>query len=339
MITSLRLAANGVGGFGPFGHLQFVGVSGSSLYEIEVQPGDDGLWSVEGIDVDRDHIANTPGYGSSFTYGSVDLELGDRDANDVWTLLHQIGEDIQSVGLDYDVFFQNSNTFVYSTLLAIGTSAPFPSSLIINALWDVRDRITFTISGTEGVDWFYSGAKNDVIVGGDGADILNGGGGSDIIIVGKIDGVNQALDENTEPPKEKIDGGADIDYLVLTGGKGAVVTLDAADPDAKIDQLFVHAKAAGVEGTGDYKLLKLIGGVFVHQTVFIDGVHVDQDANYIMNITYDDAGNQWKQYNQIIKTYNDPETGQFTINSAANYSYSPALHRLEISITDQEDFF
>lgn len=350
MITQLYLAGNYVAALR--GHLQIVGIEGSSQWEVEVQSSP-GVWDVRGLDPNlQDHTAGSH-YGEFGFYGRAALDLEDRDASDVWGLLQQAGVSFDAAQLEYTnfaIYPQNSNTFAYSMLLSVGIDASeyygqiqadggwglsFPGD------WDARDLVTFRISGTTGIDWFYSGAKDDVIIGGDGADILDGGGGSDIIILGNINGNNAPLDETDPAPdprtEEDVNGGGGKDYLVVTSGHRAIVTIDAADADAKIDTLLVHAKKAGVEGAGDYQLIKLVGGVYASVALLVDGVSASTDYNYTMNRFIDENGNEWQQYKQYTEPYN-VETNTLE-DALIDYFYCPALHRLEIGISDGEEFF
>jgi len=121
------------------------------------------------------------------------LDLGTRDADDVWNVMVQHANNIEKANLDYsvDIFEEvsgrdlNSNSVVASVLHSVGlnltTSFPDGVSRSDAPLYgqlqymDVNDRI----SGTEGRDRIYGGVGNDVISGGSETDILAGEGGND----------------------------------------------------------------------------------------------------------------------------------------------------------------
>jgi Ca2+-binding RTX toxin-like protein len=121
------------------------------------------------------------------------LDLGSRDADDVWQVMVQHANNIEKADLDYsvDIFGEisgsdlNSNSVVASVLHSVGlnltTSFPDGVSRSDAPLYgqlqymDVNDRI----SGTEGTDRIYGGVGNDVISGGSETDILAGEGGND----------------------------------------------------------------------------------------------------------------------------------------------------------------
>ena len=161
MISKLYLAANYVGLLR--GHLQIVGLDGSSLWEVEVQaPEPGGPWEVRGLEPDlRDHTAG-PYYGDFGFYGRVEMDLGARDANDVWGILQQAGVDFDAADLTYLFFTQNSNTFAYSMLRCVGIDASsYYTALDADGAWglsypgdyDARDLVRFTIDGTSGDDF------------------------------------------------------------------------------------------------------------------------------------------------------------------------------------------
>ncbi len=228
MTESIYLAGNSILATALW-HLQIVGVTGPfESWEIEVRDG--GTWEVKGIDPPQNH-QTSPFYNDSGYYASSLIDLGGRNPDDVWELLKQTGRDFRDANIDYynsAIFgFQNSNTFAYSMLAAVGINAdPYIANISTTANWltgisfpgayDARDLVRFTIDGSTGGDWFYAGAKNDVIAGHDGVDKLYGGAGSDIIFAGRVDGTSVGEVDPDSEAREDIQGGADADYLVVS---------------------------------------------------------------------------------------------------------------------------
>ncbi len=201
---NLYLAANSVAATSLW-HMQLVGVTGPfTSNEIEVQADEVWLapWIVRGVNAPADHTT-TPFYNDPQYYSSVSLNLGGRTADDVWELARQAGQDFQAANLTYynvPIYgSQNSNTFAHSLMLTLGfdvanlenqlvqsQAANWPLGISFPGNWDARDLVTFTIDGTAGDDWFYAGAKNDTLVGGEGVDKLYGGDGDDVLFGGKM---------------------------------------------------------------------------------------------------------------------------------------------------------
>jgi Ca2+-binding RTX toxin-like protein len=120
----------------------------------------------------------------------------------------------------------NSNSFVNSISLALGLDISqyiTPANELAAQLQtgagyanlhdDIRDQVTFNITGTDGDDWFYSGGKDDNLAGGKGEDELHGGGGKDTVTGG--DGVDMLYGDAED---DIIDGGSGADQLF--GGSG-----------------------------------------------------------------------------------------------------------------------
>ncbi|WP_170431713.1 calcium-binding protein [Ruegeria arenilitoris] len=132
-MSNLKLSANyientGAHGF-HWGHLQIV----YGTQEIEVQsPPSIQNWN--GLTnftypVVRPHAAHTDGIGTDGKYESVNVDIGDRDAGDVWDILVQVHE--QFVDRHPNFLYglgQNSNSYVNTLLWMVGI--------------DVQDHIT-----------------------------------------------------------------------------------------------------------------------------------------------------------------------------------------------------
>ncbi len=125
-MTQITLAANYIL-FGPlvsiggnYGHLQLVnGASGGNRDEIEVQ-------AREGIEffffsLPKKVQTNTSNYGDPDQWVEVAIDIGDRDAANVWELLDRINRAFVSGNPDYQYGLgQNSNSYINTLLWMIG---------------------------------------------------------------------------------------------------------------------------------------------------------------------------------------------------------------------------
>ncbi|WP_457089038.1 calcium-binding protein [Microvirga sp. P5_D2] len=131
-----------------------------------------------------------------------ELDLGGRNAEDVWKVMVKHAHNIDSANLNYsvDIFGRfdgddlNSNSVVASVMHSVGiewstnypwgisrSEAPLYGQL---AYMQVNDGINGTprndiIKGGEGNDRLYAGAGNDRMTAGRGDDVLSGGSGAD----------------------------------------------------------------------------------------------------------------------------------------------------------------
>ncbi|WP_281400187.1 calcium-binding protein [Microvirga zambiensis] len=173
------------------------------------------------------------------------LNLGSRDADDVWQVMVQHANNIEKADLDYSVDIVrgapggdlNSNSVVASVLHSVGlnlsTSLPVGVSRSDAPLYgqlkfmNVDDALFGTanndlILGGEGNDRLYGRDGNDRLYGEGGNDQLHGSSGNDRLSGG--DG-NDTLDGRAG--NDALDGGGNNDRLygsfgddVLTGGSG-----------------------------------------------------------------------------------------------------------------------
>ncbi len=353
-MSTLRLAGNSV--LGELGtHLQIVLDTGSAEYEIEVQRAD--FWNVEGHDGDVDHTQSAH-YREEGSYAITTLDIGTRDSNNVWELLKQAAFDFEAMHFPYyNGLFQsqNSNTFAYSMLLAVGIDAEQYYGAVqtggaITGDWDIRDQVTFTISGTAGADWFYSGAMNDLLAGSTGDDILSAGGGADKIVGGadrdELDGGEGAdvilIGElggsgafGVYASAEKVDAGTGTDYVAISAGSGDRVELQGGDAG---DRLIVYKEMLGgpLSTDGKHAAFALTGGVFgvvSYGNSWDDnaGLH-DPDANVL---TDNETGESYRQYFYVDAPFSR-ESGVDIVSEAGltfEYRHYVAAHRLEILIT------
>jgi Ca2+-binding RTX toxin-like protein len=174
--------------------------------DIEVNAG--GL--LEDSDVARGN--DTPG-----SRGSREIDVGERDPADVWTVMLQQAQNIDDASLDYQPLGDNSNTAIKSVLHAVGI--------------DIRDNLPDGVDRDEAVglgnDLDFSTTlvgtpADDVIVGGDEADLLRGRAGEDRMEGGRgddrIEG-NQASDQLFGgPDDDDLFGNLGSDRLFGQGG-------------------------------------------------------------------------------------------------------------------------
>jgi Ca2+-binding RTX toxin-like protein len=121
------------------------------------------------------------------------LDLGPRNANDVWKVMVQHAANIDKAGLHYsfDIFRQisggdlNSNSVIASVLYAAGldwaTSLPVGVSRSEAPLYGQLQymRVNDTLSGTANSDRIRGGGGNDVIKSGQADDTISGEDGND----------------------------------------------------------------------------------------------------------------------------------------------------------------
>ncbi|WP_262030650.1 calcium-binding protein [Microvirga sp. Mcv34] len=173
------------------------------------------------------------------------LDLGGRDANEVWQIMVQHAADIDKAGLrySYDItkslpgYDLNSNSVVASVLHSVGldfsTSLPGDVSRSEVPLYGQLKymNVDDALFGTAGNDWILGGVGNDRLYGRDGNDRLYGEDGNDRLLGGNGDDVlsggsgNDNLDGGAG--NDRIDGGSGNDRLygsygddVLNGGSG-----------------------------------------------------------------------------------------------------------------------
>jgi RTX calcium-binding nonapeptide repeat (4 copies) len=224
-ITNIYIAANAVGGSGPFGHLQLVAVTDTGdLLETEVQsPGFFGLdWDVI-IEQPQD-ASTTPGFGDSNLYRLLQLNLDGRNPDDVWNVIKQAAADISSYFTPYAVF-SNSNSYIKTLMNFLGIDlgpllaevmppavTSFPGAETDVAL-RFDDPITYKISGTFRYDFLNGGNGDDVFIGNSGNDRLFGGSGSDTL-------VGDAGQFNSEKVLDLVSIAGDQNRDILLGGAG-----------------------------------------------------------------------------------------------------------------------
>lgn len=169
------------------------------------------------------------------------LDLGGRDAEDVWKVMVKHAQNIDRANLDYSVDILgrfdgddlNSNSVVASVMHSVGinwsTNYPFGISRSEAPLFgqlafmEVNDTLFGTargdtVQGGEGNDRLYAGSGNDLLAGGDGNDRLYGAVNDDRLTAGSGD--------------DLLSGGSGLD--ILRGGGGQDAFLFNTQPDGTI---------------------------------------------------------------------------------------------------------
>jgi Ca2+-binding RTX toxin-like protein len=159
-----------------------------------------------------------------------ELDLGGRDADDVWKVMVKHAQNIDRANLDYsvDIFGRfdggdiNSNSVVASVMFSVGinwsTNYPFGISRSEAPLFGQLAYMNVN-------DGLYGTARNDTVQGGVGNDNLHAGGGNDLLAGGNgIDRLYGALGDD----RVTAGGGDDL----LSGGSGADILRGGVGQDA-----------------------------------------------------------------------------------------------------------
>lgn len=120
--------------------------------------------------------------------GNREIDLGDRKAQDVWTLLKEQASNIQGQYLPYSPTGDNSNAVVGNLLHLVGVdidnTIPDPAGVMLID-FSGKDRpftFDYAIKGTDSNDTIVGGAGAETFTGGKGDDTLTGGDGDDTAI-------------------------------------------------------------------------------------------------------------------------------------------------------------
>ena len=122
------------------------------------------------INVENSWLLSESADAQNNTHGRTGLDLGGRDASDVWSIMVQAAEQIDKHGFSYSPVFpsQNSNNVVGTLLHAVDTNPQLPGPILYltTAVLDMP----YTLVGT---------AYDDHLSGGPSSDRLEGGAGND----------------------------------------------------------------------------------------------------------------------------------------------------------------
>lgn len=180
----------------------------------------------------------------------VTIDLGGRDPNAVWDILLQHAGNIDSAGIRYLPWSNNSNAVPGNLLDLIGIDVndvlPNSASLMLFGYWGLNHRLSFdySIAGTDdddilvgrrGSQTFTGGAGDDTLSGGQDDDRLSGGRGDDLLNGGTGDDVLLGGWGN-----DVLNGGAGRDYASFQGPRPVKVDLALTGPQNTgqgVDQL------------------------------------------------------------------------------------------------------
>ncbi len=175
--------------------------------------------------------------------GSVTLDLGGRDANDVWEILKQHATNLHNQALEYIPFdfpsiseSTNSNGTVGNLLHTIGIdilqNIPDPAGMQIIPFHGFAEEFHFQsqIVGTDGNDEIHGRDEQDIFIGGAGRDELHGGDGNDLLFGATVELGHNGIPDFSSPQK-------DAQGNFLFGGTG-------------FDAYYIHAAAERDENTG-----------------------------------------------------------------------------------------
>ena len=143
------------------------------------------------------------------------VDLGSREAKEVWGILMQHAQNIHDSGLDYQLLSQNSNSTIASVLNAVGINIfkNMPKGISPSLSPGVENFLTF---GTN----LIGGNSNDFIVGGQGKDCLKGGYGDDILIG---DDVKEFDTSSAKRERDRLFGGPGNDVLIANHFYDAII--------------------------------------------------------------------------------------------------------------------
>jgi RTX calcium-binding nonapeptide repeat (4 copies) len=225
-MTQIQLAGNLISATGPlsYGHLQIVNSSTDAEIEVQsyinMEPSDPNeapyfLYRPSTQD-HSDTTAYAPGSASADpnNYAIVNIDIGERNGDEVWELLAKISEQFR---IDSPNFFynrgQNSNSYAATLLWMIGIDvadyiaaamplsvSSFPGAsrnLLTNGSSDggiLPFIYSLSLTATSDHDFLRTGRGDDMLIGAEGNDTLITGKGDDTVIGDRGDDVMQGGD-------------------------------------------------------------------------------------------------------------------------------------------------
>ncbi len=222
-----------------YGHLYFVFESDEGEESI-ISAGPAGFFPFFG---DLDVYSGAPtsderdgnGDPSDKVKGVKVLDFGERDLEDVWSLLVQHGNQVDAQGLSYVLLDQNSNSTVASLLHMAGieVSPAIPESdLDLPGLGNLLV-FDYTLVGTDsgdvihgvgGDDTFTGQSGDDLLVGTLGDDLLYGGSGAD-----SLDGGSGSDSLFGDDEADRLKGGSGSDTAFGGDGNDIIIVDTASD--------------------------------------------------------------------------------------------------------------
>lgn len=158
--------------------------------------------------------------------GNRSIDLGGRNAEDVWNLILQYAEQIHTRAFPYLLLDRNSNTVIREllALVDINLSQTLPSTQFVSLSGqpfvgiespDSVFAFDYSITGTARADRIIGRGGNQTFLGGNGEDLLAGGSGNDLL--------------SGENDNDRLEGGTGDD--TLTGGSGNDLLIGSAGRD------------------------------------------------------------------------------------------------------------
>lgn len=194
-MAEIRIEGKVATAFGDHLYLVFVNDAGQEFVirggpESDIAPGFSSIVTEAGVPIaaseDNRPIADRDNFGSQV------LDLGGRDAEDVWQVMIRSAQLIGAAGIDYDILGPNSNSTIASILYTVGIDANavepnvpginfFPG--ISDDLLNEYERVFTTAHTTDSDDILKGGNLNDSFQGGGGDDDIDGGAGNDDVAI------------------------------------------------------------------------------------------------------------------------------------------------------------
>ena len=173
-------------------------------------------------------------------FGQKMLDLGNRNAEDVWHVMTQYANNIQSAAVSYDSLTQNSNSVIASMLYLVGIDLNdfIPANTTATQLFAMENLlldVVRDIGGSNNNDFIIGGDNGDILAGEGGNDTLDGRGGDDTLAGNAGD--DTILGSNGD---DFIDGGSGVDVVDYSGLEslfGYNVLADLGAGTVLVDQL------------------------------------------------------------------------------------------------------
>ncbi|MBD2746205.1 hypothetical protein IC232_05770 [Microvirga sp. BT688] len=221
------------------------------------------------------------------------LDLGTRDANDVWKVMVQHANNIEKADLDYsiDIFREapggdlNSNSVVASVLHSVGLNltTSFPDSVSRSdaplygqlQYMDVDDALfgtdnTDRIMGGIGSDRIIGGRENDRLYGEPGNDRMSGSSGNDVLFGGDgndmLTGASGSDALNGDSGNDTLDSGSGTDALNGGSGDDRLYCQSGADilrSGSGMDVFVYHAVPKGLPDVDNIRDFSVAGDTFL----------------------------------------------------------------------------
>jgi hypothetical protein len=245
-VAEIRIEGKVAIGFGDHLYLVLVDDDGNEFVirggpASDILPGFSNIVTEQGVPMalseDERPIENRADFGSRV------IDIGERNAEDVWETMIKASKLIQDAGIDYDIFGPNSNSTVASVLHAVGIDVNsfqpnvpgidfFPG--INDDLLDDYSRVFLQENTSSGIDILWGGDLDDRFEGRGGDDLIDGGAGvgdsalytgtfSEYDISFNLDGTVTIAD--TVNDRDGTDTLTGVEFAEFSGGAGGKTNL------------------------------------------------------------------------------------------------------------------